>query len=99
MTRGSLRGVLVLVLLATSPALPAPGEAQVPAVLRVSAIPDENPNELLRIYTPFAEYLAQELGMKVRFTPVVDYAATVEGLPAGKLGLGWEGGVPSRPAL
>ena len=99
MTRGSLRGALVLVLLATSPALPAPGEAQVPAVLRVSAIPDENPNELLLIYTPFAEYLAQELGMKVRFTPVVDYAATVEGLAAGKLDLVWYGGFTSVQAV
>jgi ABC-type phosphate/phosphonate transport system substrate-binding protein len=26
--------------------------------LRVSAIPDENPNELMRIYTPVAEYLS-----------------------------------------
>ena len=98
MTRGSLRGALVLVLLATSPALPAPGEAQVPAVLRVSAIPDENPNELLRIYTPFAEYLAQELGMKVRFTPVVDYAATVEALAGNKLDMVWYGGLTSVQA-
>ena len=34
----------------------------------------------MRIYAPFAEYLGKELGMKVQFTPVVDYAATVEGL-------------------
>jgi phosphonate transport system substrate-binding protein len=60
--------------------------------LRVSAIPDENPNELMRIYTPFAEYLSQELGMKVIFTNVVDYAATVEGLAAKKLDLVWYGG-------
>lgn len=59
----------------------------VPEVLRVSAIPDENPSELLRIYTPFAEYLAKELGMRVQFTPVIDYAATVEGLAARKLDL------------
>jgi phosphonate transport system substrate-binding protein len=69
-----------------------PAKADVPDVLRVSAIPDENPNELLRIYQPFAEYLAREVGLKVQFTPVVDYAATVEGLAAKKLDLVWYGG-------
>ena len=73
--------------------------ADVPEVLRVSAIPDENPTELLRIYTPFARYLARELGMKVRFTPVVDYAATVEGLAAKKLDLVWYGGFTSVQAV
>jgi hypothetical protein len=34
----------------------------------------------MRIYTPFAGYLTRELGMNVQFTPVVDDAATVEGL-------------------
>ncbi len=76
-----------------------PGSADVPGVLRVSAIPDENPTELLRIYTPFAEYLQRELGMKVQFTPVVDYAATVEGLAAGKLDMVWYGGFTSVQAV
>jgi phosphonate transport system substrate-binding protein len=75
------------------------GPADVPAVLRVSAIPDENPNELMRIYRPFAEYLAKELEMKVQFTPVVDYAATVEGLAARKLDLVWYGGFTSVQAV
>ena len=60
--------------------------------LRVSAIPDENPTELARIYTPFAEYLSKELGLKVTYTSVVDYAATVEGLAGKKLDLVWYGG-------
>jgi len=34
---------------------PALALAYTPEVLGVSAIPDENPNELLRIYGPFAE--------------------------------------------
>lgn len=75
------------------------GRADVPEVLRVSAIPDENPTELLRIYTPFAQYLARELRMKVQFTPVVDYAATVEGLAAKKLDLVWYGGFTSVQAV
>jgi phosphonate transport system substrate-binding protein len=66
---------------------------EVPAILRVSAIPDENPTELMRIYTPFAEYLQRQIGIPVQFTPVVDYAATVEGMAAGKLDLVWFGGL------
>jgi phosphonate transport system substrate-binding protein len=91
------RVLLLLALLG----LIAPGLAtgDVPAVLRISAIPDENPTELMRIYTPFAEYLARELKMKVEFTPVVDYAATVEGLAAGKLDLVWYGGFTSVQAV
>jgi phosphonate transport system substrate-binding protein len=72
---------------------------EIPPVLRISAIPDENPSELLRIYTPFADYLARELRMKVEFTPVVDYAATVEGLAARKLDLVWYGGFTSVQAV
>ncbi len=62
-------------------------------VLRVSAIPDEDPDEIMRIYSPIVEYLEKELGMKVEFVPVVDYAATVEVLAAGKLDLVWYGGL------
>ena len=78
---------------------PAAPRADAPDVLRISAIPDENPNELLRIYTPFAEYLSRELGLRVQFIPVVDYAATVEGLAAKKLDLVWYGGFTSVQAV
>ena len=67
--------------------------------LKVSAIPDENPQEMLRIYTPFADYLTKEIGIPVKFTPVVDYAATVEGLAAGKLDMVWYGGLTSVQAV
>ncbi|MBI2999887.1 MAG: phosphate/phosphite/phosphonate ABC transporter substrate-binding protein, partial [Deltaproteobacteria bacterium] len=68
------------------------------AELKISAIPDENPQEMLRIYQPFADYLAKEIGIPVKFTPVVDYAATVEGLAAGKLDMVWYGGLTSVQA-
>ena len=71
---------------------------QAPKELRISAIPDENPQELLRIYTPFADYLAKEIGIPVKFTPVVDYAATVEGLAGNKLDMVWYGGLTSVQA-
>lgn len=60
--------------------------------LKVSAIPDENPTELQRKFSPLGKYLEKATGMKVEFTPVTDYAATVEGLAAGKLDMVWYGG-------
>ena len=72
--------------------------AQTIQELKVSAIPDENPQEMLRIYSPFAEYLAKEIGIPVKFTPVVDYAATVEGLAANRLDMVWYGGLTSVQA-
>ncbi len=66
--------------------------ADVPAVLRVSAIPDESPTELQRKFTPLGTYLEKRLGMKVKFVPVTDYAATVEGLAGRHLDLVWYGG-------
>jgi phosphonate transport system substrate-binding protein len=61
-------------------------------VLRVSAIPDEAPTELQRKFKPLGDYLEQKLAMKVEFTPVTDYAASVEGLINNKLDMVWFGG-------
>ena len=91
-------GTALLLLLVTSAAV-GPARGDTPEILRVSAIPDESPSELLRIYAPFAEYLSRELRMKVQFTPVVDYAATVEGLAAKKLDMVWYGGFTSVQAV
>jgi len=66
--------------------------AQAQDVLRVSAIPDEAPTELLRKFKPLGEYLEQELGMPVQFQPVSDYAGVVEALGAKRLDLAWLGG-------
>lgn len=60
--------------------------------LKVSAIPDENPTELIRKFAPLGKYLESRIGMKIDFTPVSDYAATVEGLAAKKLDMAWYGG-------
>ena len=61
-------------------------------VLRVSAIPDEAPTELLRKFKPLGAYLEKELGMKVEFVPVADYPAVVEALATDRLDLAWLGG-------
>ncbi|MEK1906863.1 MAG: putative selenate ABC transporter substrate-binding protein [Pseudomonas sp.] len=61
-------------------------------VLKVSAIPDEAPTELLRKFKPLGAYLEKELGMKVEFVPVADYPAVVEALATDRLDLAWLGG-------
>ncbi|MBZ2207244.1 putative selenate ABC transporter substrate-binding protein [Massilia sp. R798] len=71
----------------------APAAAQaVAGTLRVSAIPDEAPTELQRKFKPLGEYLSKATGLKVVFTPVTDYAASVEGLVNNKLDMVWFGG-------
>ncbi|MFK3683171.1 putative selenate ABC transporter substrate-binding protein [Pseudomonas sp. NPDC088890] len=65
---------------------------QAAETLRVSAIPDEAPTELLRKFKPLGEYLHQQLGMEVTFVPVADYPAVVEALASDKLDLAWLGG-------
>lgn len=61
-------------------------------VLRVSAIPDEVPTELLRKFKPLGAYLQEQLGMPVVFTPVADYPAVVEALASDRIDLAWLGG-------
>lgn len=94
MTKLSIsRSLHTLVLAAGLAVASAAALAQaVPGVLRVSAIPDENPTELQRKFKPLGDYLAKATGLKVEFTPVTDYAASVEGLVSNKLDMVWFGG-------
>ena len=68
------------------------GAAQAQAVFRMTAIPDEAPTELARKAAPLVKYLEQQLGMKVEFTPVSDYAAAVEALVNKQVDMAWYGG-------
>ena len=61
-------------------------------VLKVSAIPDEAPTELQRKFEPLGKYLEKQIGMKVEFIPVTDYAAVVESLASRRLDMAWLGG-------
>ena len=89
--RQALRCVAAAALAASSFAS-LTAHADTPAVLRVSAIPDEAPTELQRKFKPLGEYLSKATGMKVVFTPVSDYAAVVESLATNKLEMAWLGG-------
>ncbi len=73
-------------------ALTAASTGYAQQVLRVSAIPDEAPTELQRKFKLLGHYLEHKLAMKVEFTPVTDYAASVEGLINNKLDMVWFGG-------
>jgi phosphonate transport system substrate-binding protein len=58
----------------------------------MTAIPDESPTELARKAAPLVKYLEGKLGMKVEFTPVTDYAASVEALVNKQVDMAWFGG-------
>jgi phosphonate transport system substrate-binding protein len=68
------------------------GLAHAQQVFRVTAIPDESPTELARKAAPLVKYLEGQLGTKVEFTAVTDYAAAVEALVNRKVDMAWFGG-------
>src|SRR5262245_14487833 len=88
MNRSRLFGALVALALVAGMSVSAHAQN----VLRISAIPDEAPTELQRKFSRVAAYLEKEVGMKVEYTPVTDYAAVVEALAAKKIDLAWLGG-------
>ena len=82
------------------PAVPADDKASWPKTLNVSAIPDiKNRDLFLTTYTAFTDRLTKELGVEVKFVPVTDYAATVDGLAGGRLDLVWYGAYTSIQAI
>lgn len=58
-----------------------------------SAIPDQDPEKLQRLYGKLAEYLSQELGIPVEYKPVTDYTAAVTAFKVGDLDMVWFGGL------
>ena len=82
----ALRAMLACVLVGLAP------WSQAQQVLRVTAIPDESPTELARKAGPLMKYLEAKLAVKVEYTPVTDYAASVEALVNKKVDMAWFGG-------
>jgi phosphonate transport system substrate-binding protein len=87
-SRRALMGLGVLVAMSASVSV----QAQSQSVLRVSTIPEEAATEQIRKFTPLSNYLSQQLGMRVEFTPVNDYPAAVEALVNKRVDLVWLGG-------
>jgi phosphonate transport system substrate-binding protein len=61
--------------------------------LAISAIPDQDPEKLQRLYGKVADYLSKELGVPVEYKPVTDYAASITAFKVGDLDLVWYGGL------
>ena len=61
--------------------------------LTTSAIPDQEPEKLQRLYTKLAKYLETELKVPVVYKPVTDYTAAVTAFKVGDLDLVWFGGL------
>jgi phosphonate transport system substrate-binding protein len=61
--------------------------------LFISAIPDQDPEQLQRLYGAVASYLSKELGVPVEYKPVTDYTASITGFKVGDLDLVWYGGL------
>ena len=62
-------------------------------VLRISAIPDQKPEKLNRLYGLVANELSKQLGVPVQYVPVTNYAAAVSAFRTGNIDLVWFGGL------
>jgi phosphonate transport system substrate-binding protein len=61
--------------------------------LTMSAIPDQDPDKLQRLYGTVSDYLTEKLGVRVRYVPVTDYTASVVSFQRGDLQLVFFGGL------
>lgn len=59
----------------------------------ISAIPDQDPEKLNRLYGSLASYLSDKLGIPVEYKAVTDYTASVTALKVGDLDMVWFGGL------
>jgi phosphonate transport system substrate-binding protein len=71
-------------------ALPTPAPVK---PLVISAIPDQDPELLLRLFGQVSDYLSAELGVPVQYKVVTDYTASVTAFRVGDLDLVWYGGL------
>lgn len=70
-----------------------PTEAEEVKPFVISAIPDQDPEKLNRLYGSIATYLSEKLGVPVEYKPVTDYTASVTALKVGDLDMVWFGGL------
>lgn len=59
----------------------------------IGAIPDQDPEQLQRLYDSLADYLEEQLDVPVVYQPVTDYAASVTAFRVGDLDMVWFGGL------
>ncbi len=61
--------------------------------LVISAIPDQDPEKLQRLYGQVSEYLGEQLGVTVVYEPVTDYTASVTSFRRGDVDAAFFGGL------
>lgn len=92
LTRVRKKGAVVLLaLFCGQGATVLPAQAQ--SILRIGAIPDQNPERLNRRYGQLATELSDQLKVPVRYVPVSNYPAAVSAFRTGSLDLVWFGGL------
>lgn len=96
--RGLFVGASGLVLLAacgndTSPSGAAGGASSGAGPLPISAIPDQDPEVLNRLYGDVAARFAEATGLEVTYTSVTEYPAVVRGFEVGDIAIAWMGGL------
>lgn len=72
---------------------PAARPAAQPQTFVISAIPDQDPEKLNRLYGKVSDYLKEQLGVQVVYKPVTDYAAVVNAFRTGDVDMAWFGGL------
>jgi len=80
-------------LLALSACSGEPDAATAPPRLGISAIPDQDPELLNRLYPALADRIAGATDLKVAYRPVTDYTAVVRAFEVGDIHLAWMGGL------
>jgi len=71
----------------------SPGDATTTGPLGISAIPDQDPELLNRLYPDVATRFAEATGLEVSYKPVTDYTAVVRAFEVGDIHLAWMGGL------
>jgi len=97
--RGLFVGASGLMLLAacgnddSQPAGTGGGDASTAGPLPISAIPDQDPEVLNRLYGDVTARFAEATGMDVTYMPVTEYPAVVRGFEVGDIAIAWMGGL------
>lgn len=69
------------------------GDAKGRKILKIGAIPDQNPEKLNRLYTLLSKEIEKSLNIKVKYIPVTNYSAAVTAFRTGGIDLVWFGGL------
>jgi phosphonate transport system substrate-binding protein len=91
--RGFLLGSAGVLLLSSCGGGDASGSGPAARTLGISAIPDQDPELLTRLYPALAKRFADATGLKVAYRPVTDYTAVVRAFEIGDIQLAWMGGL------